>query len=100
MKSRDENATPHMDTMQLHFVTASDVAEYMQEMSKFSKLRMKLISQKGLARDKILQDGSPDTDYTHWEEDQHTLDVMVLDLENVIQHIIHVSNSSENKRKR
>ena len=89
MKSRDENVIPHMDTLQLHLVTACDVTEYMAEMSKFATLRMDLIRQNGLTRDKILTEGSPDANYTLYSEDKHTLNVMVQDLKNVISHITH-----------
>ena len=97
MKGRNQHAIPHMDTLQLHLQTATDVAEYMEATSTFSKLRMRLIRQNGLENDRIKSNASPGKNYIHWSEDQHALDVMILDLKYVIQHIIHVSANRENR---
>lgn len=83
MASRDEHAIPFMNTLQLHLQTAMDVQEYMQSLDKFSSLRMDGIRKNGIEGDNI----QPNSIYNNWSTDQHTLDVMLQDIGNVIEHV-------------
>ena len=85
MNGRDQHEILFMNTLQLHMQTAIDVQEYMQSVFNFSSFRMEGVLKNGLEGDNL----KPNSIYEHWSEDEHTLGVMILDLEGVISHVRH-----------
>jgi len=85
LKHRGENLT-HYTADQLLLETTREVAIYLKLLGAFSKRRMDLLN-KDVENGGLVEGGSPPSDYTHWEEDQHSLDVMTLSI-NILLHEI------------
>jgi hypothetical protein len=86
MKHRGENSLAHYSTEQLQLETTKDVAVYLKLLCAFSKERMKAMNE-DVDNGKFVEGGSPPCDYTHWQEDQHTLQIMSISI-NMLFHEI------------
>ena len=85
LKHRGENLTHHTAN-QLLLETTREVAIYFKLLGAFSKKRMHAMNE-DVDNGVSVEGGSPPCDYTHWREDQHTLDVMTVSLNMLLHHI-------------
>ena len=86
MKNRGENSLANHTAEQLQLEITKDVAVYLKLLAAFSKKRMKAMNE-DVDNGKFVEGGSPPCDYTHWQEDQHTLQIMSISI-NMLFHEI------------
>ena len=86
MKHRGENSLANHTAEQLQLEITKDVAVYLKLLAAFSKKRMMAMNE-DVDNGVSVVGGSPPCDYTHWQEDQHTLQIMSISI-NMLFHEI------------